>query len=475
MDDPIAFLSYVHSDDEHDKGRITGLRSRLEGEVKMHTGRRFQIFQDRNDLAWGQQWADRIDATLSEVTFLIPVITPSFMKSPACRKEYTTFLQREQSLGTNQLILPLYYLTTDEIENANTTDEIAISIRERQYSDWRGLRFSHIDSSEVARHLSDQALMVKARMKEVASIMLASRKPVSSEQLELSDNTTSVAVDKISTIEAALPTKPFIYRVYTREFDEHVTASDFLTGEETLHHVKTLNVTADTLRRRCRAEIERFLPLLAKYKGLSSASIILLLDNSGSLRGDPILYLSAWTMLLTELFENAGFHTDVTGFTTRAWKGGQSREKWLVDGRPPLPGRLNDIRYINYKAFDESFSTSLQNFSVMLREGLLKENVDGEALLFAKEKIEAVRTSKRVIVVFSDGAPVDDSTLSVNEPGYLEKHLSHAIGRVMDSNVDLLAIGIDHDVRKKYYENGAVATPQSIGSTLFDLMESVLF
>jgi cobaltochelatase CobT len=118
---PIAFLSYVRSDDEHDGGRITAFRQRLEGEVKMQTGKPFAIFQDRNDIAWGQNWEERINSSISDVTFLIPVLTPSFFQSPACRSEFKAFLLREKTLGVNRLILPLYYVSCDELDGVACT------------------------------------------------------------------------------------------------------------------------------------------------------------------------------------------------------------------------------------------------------------------------------------------------------------------------------------------------------------------
>ena len=142
---PVAFLSYVRADDEHDHGKITALRSRLEGEIRMHTGQEFKIFQDKRDLSWGQHWKTRLDDTLLSVTFLIPVITPSYFNSSACRDEFEKFSIREKQLGENRLILPIYYLSSDPIADANSedSDEIAKILASRNWADWR-LSLIHI-------------------------------------------------------------------------------------------------------------------------------------------------------------------------------------------------------------------------------------------------------------------------------------------------------------------------------------------
>jgi hypothetical protein len=152
---PVAFLSYVRSDDVHDSGRISELRRYLEGELKMQTGREFHIFQDRNDIAWGEQWRERIETTLRGVTFLIPIVTPSYFRSPACRSEFQTFVIREKELGEERLILPIYYVTCDEMDNdAETSDEIAVVLKERNWADWRGFRFKELTSPELREQIA---------------------------------------------------------------------------------------------------------------------------------------------------------------------------------------------------------------------------------------------------------------------------------------------------------------------------------
>jgi cobaltochelatase CobT len=179
--------------------------------------------------------------------------------------------------------------------------------------------------------------------------------------------------------------------------------------------------------------------------------VSLLIDNSGSMRGRPIAIAAMCADILARTLERCGVATEVLGFTTRAWKGGQSREAWLADGRPPHPGRLNDLRHVIYKRADEPYRRARRNLGLMMREGLLKENIDGEALLWAHNRLIARAEERRILMVISDGAPVDDSTASANGGTYLERHLRQVIEWIeRRSTVELLAIGIGHDVTRYY-------------------------
>jgi cobaltochelatase CobT len=179
--------------------------------------------------------------------------------------------------------------------------------------------------------------------------------------------------------------------------------------------------------------------------------VSLLIDNSGSMRGRPIAIAAICADILARTLERCGVATEVLGFTTRGWKGGQSREAWLAAGRPPTPGRLNDLRHIVYKRADEPYRHSRRNLGLMMREGLLKENIDGEALLWAHNRLIARPEERRILMVISDGAPVDDSTASANGGSYLERHLRQVIDWIEKrSTVELLAIGIGHDVTRYY-------------------------
>ncbi|MDZ4135730.1 MAG: cobaltochelatase subunit CobT, partial [Paracoccaceae bacterium] len=177
--------------------------------------------------------------------------------------------------------------------------------------------------------------------------------------------------------------------------------------------------------------------------------VTLLLDNSGSMRGRPISIAAICADVLARTLERCSVKVEILGFTTRAWKGGQSRERWLASGRPPQPGRLNDLRHIIYKGADAPWRRSRPTLGLMMKEGLLKENIDGEALEWAHRRLAGRHEARKILMVISDGAPVDDSTLSVNSANYLEKHLRDVIGMVERKKlVELIAIGIGHDVTR---------------------------
>ena len=186
--------------------------------------------------------------------------------------------------------------------------------------------------------------------------------------------------------------------------------------------------------------------------------VTLLLDNSGSMRGRPISIAAICADVLARTLERCQVKVEILGFTTRAWKGGLSREKWLADGRPQLPGRLNDLRHIVYKSADAPWRRARPNLGLMMKEGLLKENIDGEALEWAHRRMLGRQEARRILMVISDGAPVDDSTLSVNPANFLEKHLRDVIAMIERRKaVELLAIGIGHDVTR-YYDRAVTIT-----------------
>ncbi len=197
--------------------------------------------------------------------------------------------------------------------------------------------------------------------------------------------------------------------------------------------------------------------------------VTLLIDNSGSMRGRPISIAAISADILARTLERCGVKTELLGFTTRAWKGGQSREDWLAAGRPPMPGRLNDLRHIIYKKADEPWRHAKRNLGLMMREGLLKENIDGEALLWAHNRLLARPEDRRILMVISDGAPVDDSTLSVNHGGYLEQHLRRVIEMIeAKSPVQLIAIGIGHDVTRYYRRAVTIMDAEQLGGVMIE-------
>src|SRR6202021_148302 len=195
--------------------------------------------------------------------------------------------------------------------------------------------------------------------------------------------------------------------------------------------------------------------------------VSLLIDNSGSMRGRPITVAAMCGDILARTLERCAVKVEVLGFTTRAWKGGQSREKWVQEGKPRNPGRLNDLRHIIYKSADSPWRRARKNLGLMLREGLLKENIDGEALLWAYRRLLIRPEHRRILMVISDGAPVDDSTLSVNPGNYLEKHLREVIRDVEARDmVELIAIGIGHDVTRYYRRAVTIVDADELGGTM---------
>ncbi|WP_033073802.1 cobaltochelatase subunit CobT [Sphingopyxis sp. MWB1] len=197
--------------------------------------------------------------------------------------------------------------------------------------------------------------------------------------------------------------------------------------------------------------------------------VTLLIDNSGSMRGRPISIAAISADILARTLERCGVKTEILGFTTRTWKGGQSREDWLAVGRPAHPGRLNDLRHIIYKPADEPYRRARKSLGLMMREGLLKENIDGEALMWAHSRIVNRPEERRILMVISDGAPVDDSTLSVNHGAYLDQHLRQVIDWIENkSPVELCAIGIGHDVTRYYSRAVTIMDAEQLGGTMVE-------
>jgi cobaltochelatase CobT len=195
--------------------------------------------------------------------------------------------------------------------------------------------------------------------------------------------------------------------------------------------------------------------------------VTLLLDNSGSMRGRPITVAATCADILARTLERCGVKVEILGFTTRAWKGGQARETWLQAGKPANPGRLNDLRHIIYKSADAPWRRARKNLGLMMREGLLKENIDGEALDWAHKRLLARPEQRRILMVISDGAPVDDSTLSVNPGNYLERHLRFIINEIETrSPVELIAIGIGHDVTRYYRRAVTIVDAEELGGVM---------
>jgi len=316
--------------------------------------------------------------------------------------------------------------------------------------------------------------------------------------------------------EGMLPVRPnrpwndipanFDYKAFTQSFDEVVAAHD-LCDEEELTRLRAyldaqlkglqgvVTKLANRLQRRLMAQQNRSWDF-DQEEGLLDAArlarvvispghslsykverdvefkdtiVTLLIDNSGSMRGRPISIAAISADVLARTLERCGVKTEILGFTTRAWKGGQSREAWLAGGKPAQPGRLNDLRHIVYKKADEPYRHARKNLGLMMREGLLKENIDGEALIWAHARLLARPEDRRILMVISDGAPVDDSTLSVNSAGYLEQHLRKVIEWIeKQSPVQLVAIGIGHDVTRYYRRAVTIMDVEQLGGTMIE-------
>src|SRR3989441_3345809 len=294
------------------------------------------------------------------------------------------------------------------------------------------------------------------------------------------------------------------YRAFTAKFDEIVAAEDLCEPEELdrlrgyldkqLSHLQGVVARlANRLQRRLMAQqsrawefdleeglldparlsrviVDPLHPLSFKREkdtNFRDTVVTLLLDNSGSIRGHPITVAATCADILARTLERCGVKVEILGFTTRAWKGGQSREAWLAAGKPQNPGRLNDLRHIIYKAADAPWRRSRKNLGLMMREGLLKENIDGEALDWAHKRLLGRTESRRILMMISDGAPVDDSTLSVNAGNYLERHLRWVIDDIeMRSPVELIAIGIGHDVTRYYRRAVTIVDAEELGGAM---------
>ncbi len=301
------------------------------------------------------------------------------------------------------------------------------------------------------------------------------------------------------------------YHVFTEEFDETITAEELCDAAELerlrafldkqLAHLQgAVGRLANRLQRRLMAQQNRswdfdleegYLDparltrmIIDPMQALSfkmerdtqfrDTVVTLLIDNSGSMRGRPITVAATCADILARTLERCGVKVEILGFTTKAWKGGQAREKWLGSGKPQTPGRLNDLRHIIYKSADAPWRRARPNLGLMMREGLLKENIDGEALMWAHNRLIARREQRKILMMISDGAPVDDSTLSVNPGNYLERHLRAVIDRIETrSPVELLAIGIGHDVTRYYRRAVTIVDADELAGAMTEQLASL--
>ena len=296
------------------------------------------------------------------------------------------------------------------------------------------------------------------------------------------------------------------YKVFTNEYDEITNAEKLENDSEIIRLRKNLDQQllnlqnliaklANKLQRQLLAKqnrswefdleegmldasklsrviIDPFHPLsykMEKEVDFKDTIVTLLIDNSGSMRGRPISVAAICADILSRTLERCSVKVEILGFTTKNWKGGKSREKWNLNNKPSNPGRLNDLRHIVYKSADKPWRQSKKNLGLMLKEGLLKENIDGEALSWAFKRIAVRREERKILMVISDGAPVDDSTLSVNSGDYLEKHLKQTVKWIEEnSDIEILAIGIGHDVTRYYKKAIKIADVQELGDVMIN-------
>jgi len=296
------------------------------------------------------------------------------------------------------------------------------------------------------------------------------------------------------------------YKIFTNEYDEIKEAEELENEEEIVRLRKNLDQQLTNLQNivtKLANKLQR--QLLAKQKrswefdleeGILDASklsrviidpfkslsykmekkiqfkdtvVTLLIDNSGSMRGRPISVAAICADILSRTLERCSVKVEILGFTTKNWKGGKSREKWNLNNKPSNPGRLNDLRHIIYKSADTPWRQSKKNLGLMLKEGVLKENIDGEALLWAFKRITKRKEERKILMIISDGAPVDDSTLSVNSGDYLEKHLKQTVKWIEEkSNIEVLAVGIGHDVTRYYNKAIKISDVQELGDVMIN-------
>jgi cobaltochelatase CobT len=304
----------------------------------------------------------------------------------------------------------------------------------------------------------------------------------------------------------------FNYNAYTKKYDETIYAQELCDQDELLRLRNNLDKQIDNmdniisklanrLQRKLMAQQNRWwefnleegvldasrLPriIINPLQSLSykeeiesefkDTIVTLLIDNSGSMRGRPITVAALSADILTRTLERCGVKVEILGFTTRSWKGGKARDEWIKNGRPSNPGRLNEIRHIIYKSASNPWRRSKTNLGLMLREGILKENIDGEAIAWAVERLNKRIEKRKILMVISDGAPVDDSTLSTNSGSYLDKHLRQIIKKTeTKSNIELLAIGIGHDVTRYYKQALTIVEVDQLGSAITNQL-AILF
>jgi len=365
----------------------------------------------------------------------------------------------------------------ESTQNDNNSDEKNLSVNEKEKNNDTEFNVSEplFESSSENNELSEE--------KEVE---------ISGDPSLIKKNKQSLQIEK--------------YKIYTSDYDEIKKAEELEKEDEIIRLRKNLDQQlinlqsvvaklANKLQRQLLAKQNRswefdleegsldasklsriimdpFHPLsykMEKQTEFKDTIVTLLIDNSGSMRGRPISVAAICADILSRTLERCSVKVEILGFTTKNWKGGKSREKWNLKNKPKNPGRLNDLRHIVYKSADKPWRQSKKNLGLMLKEGLLKENIDGEALLWAFKRLTSRKEERKILMVISDGAPVDDSTLSVNSGDYLEKHLKQTVRWIEEnSNIEILAVGIGHDVTRYYKKAIKIADVQELGDVMIN-------
>ena len=393
----------------------------------------------------------------------------------------------------NQIISKI--ISNMNIENKNS-DENKMQ-EENNLQDLSGQKKQEKNDQESKRQKDDQEFSTESDLLDIKNL---TRENISDEEVEGSSR---VENRRTKTIFSESAKK---YKVYTKEFDEVIKAED-LESDEELTRLRTsldqlliqlknfISKLANKLQRKLLAKqnrswdfdleegtldtskltriiIDPFNSLSFKKEketNFKDTLVTILIDNSGSMRGKPISVAAICADILSRTLERCSVKVEVLGFTTKHWKGGLSREKWTNNKKPKFPGRLNDLRHIIYKSADTPWRQAKKNMGLMLKEGLLKENIDGEALRWAFNKTNKRKEERKILMVISDGAPVDDSTLSTNLSNYLENDLKNTVNLIEQlSSIELLAIGIGHDVKRYYKKAVKITDVQDLGDVMIN-------
>jgi len=391
----------------------------------------------------------------------------------------------------------LHVLEVDDIEPLSEEDEPSTDA-------------DNDDTSNEDNNAEDEEMLDESDISQDAEMEEGSE-DVDTEMGETEDDSIVDENEEILTNQSWLEslvgqTSNFNYKVYTRSFDEELKAEDLCSPEELQRlrkHLDQLMGPSKTTVSKLAHRLQRFLmaqqnrswefnkeegmldpsrlhkiitdPLTAlSYKvekdtDFRDTSVSILVDSSGSMRGRSMTVAAICADIISTTLERCNVKTEVLGFTTKQWKGGESRKKWMEDGKPDNPGRLNDIRHIIFKSAETPWRRGQKNFGLMLREGLLKENVDGEALIWAHDRLARRQEQRKILMVISDGAPVDDSTLSTNKNNFLDLHLRQVIHSIeSQSSVSLIAIGIGHDVTRYYKNAVTIHRAEELGGAMLE-------